>query len=126
MKLFIKNSLHLNKILFEIITTPFFITITLLGNLVIISFSCLFYFIESPQNNSVNHFLDAVWWGFATSTTVGYGDIIPLTSIGKIVGIILMLIGTALFAIYTGLFAKVILESKIFQFNIKDKSQEKN
>ena len=126
MKHFLKNSFQLNKILFKIITSPFFITITLLGNLVIISFSYLFYFIESPQNDSVNNFLDALWWGFATATTVGYGDIIPITSNGKIVGITLMLIGTALFAIYTGLFAKVILENEIFKLNIKYKFQKKN
>jgi voltage-gated potassium channel len=50
-----------------------------------------------------------LWWSFSTATNTGYGDIIPMTFAGKILGILLMLMGMALFAMYTGLFAEVIL-----------------
>ena len=35
-------------------------------------------------------FDDAIWWAFVTAMTVGYGDIFPVTTIGRITGIILM------------------------------------
>ena len=125
MKILFHNSTRLTKVLIKLITGHFFITITLVGNIIIISFALLFYLVEASENSSVNSFLDALWWGFATSTTVGYGDIIPRTALGKIIGIALMLIGTALFAIYTGLFAQAILEDEFFRFNSKTKKEQK-
>jgi len=56
--------------------------------------------------------MDALWWSFATATTTGYGDITPVTDTGKILSIILMLVGLALFSMYTALFAEAILMSR--------------
>ncbi len=55
--------------------------------------------------------MDALWWGFATATTTGYGDITPVTLAGKFLGILLMLTGMAIFAMFTALFAETILAS---------------
>ncbi len=50
------------------------------------------FIIESPYENSkINSFLDAIWWTVATLTTVGYGDVIPVTDAGKIMAIFYML-----------------------------------
>ena len=59
-------------------------------------------------------YLDALWWSFATTSTVGYGDIVPVTTWGKILGILLMLIGVALFGIYTALFARAIIDDDVY------------
>ena len=126
MKIFFKTSYQLHKTLIKLVFSNPFIIITLIGNIIIIGFSFIFYLLESSINNSINSFLDALWWGFATATTVGYGDIIPVTAAGKIVGIALMLIGTALFAIYTGLFAQAILEDELFRFKSKNKEKNKD
>ena len=115
MKTLFKSGIQLNKILIGLVKSRSFVTITLFGNIIIIGFSGIFYWIEAPQNESINNLLDALWWGFATATTVGYGDIIPTSALGKIIGIALMLIGTALFAIYTGLFAQAFLEDEFFR-----------
>ena len=58
--------------------------------------------------------MDGIWWAYSTVTTVGYGDIIPTTFQGRILGILLMLMGTAMFATYIALFAEVILKSSLF------------
>ena len=55
--------------------------------------------------------MDALWWGFATATTTGYGDITPVTIQGKILSIVLMLTGLAFFGMFTALFAETILAS---------------
>ena len=95
----------------QLIKSPVFILLTILGNLLITLFSLIFYWIEQGHNLKLNHFMDALWWGFATATTTGYGDITPVTILGKILGIILMLTGMALFAMFTALFAETILAS---------------
>jgi voltage-gated potassium channel len=77
-------------------------------------FAGLIYFIEADINPSINSFLDALWWSYATTTTIGYGDIVPITPLGKIIGIFLMLIGVAIFSIYTALFARAILDDDVY------------
>lgn len=49
-----------------------------------------------------NHnFIDAIWWSVATVTTVGYGDIVPSTLIGKMVAVLLMFSGIATLGLLT-------------------------
>lgn len=51
----------------------------------------------------------AVWWSVSTITTVGYGDVVPQTPEGKVVAMILMVSGIALFGVFTGLFARLLM-----------------
>lgn len=48
---------------------------------------------------------DAMWWALATLTTVGYGDVVPMTAMGKVLGGIVMLTGYGLFALPIGIIA---------------------
>ena len=41
---------------------------------------------------------DGLWWAVVTTTTVGYGDIAPKTGTGRLIAVVLMLVGTALIA----------------------------
>jgi len=94
-----------------LIRSPVFILLTILGNSLIGIFSLLFYFLEYKVNPRILSFMDALWWGFATATTTGYGDITPVTLLGKLLSILLMLTGLALFGMFTALFAETILIS---------------
>ena len=94
-----------------LIKSPVFILLTILGNSLIGLFCVIFYFLESTVNTKIHGFIDALWWGFSTATTTGYGDITPVTTQGKLLGILLMLTGMALFAMFTALFADTILTS---------------
>ena len=55
---------------------------------------------------------DALWWGYVTATTVGYGDRFPVTPGGRVVGVMMLTIGVALFATFSGFLANVFLASK--------------
>lgn len=48
---------------------------------------------------------DALWWSFVTITTVGYGDRYPVTTGGRIVAVIMMLVGVSLFGVFTAFVA---------------------
>ena len=52
---------------------------------------------------------DALWWGYVTATTVGYGDQYPVTTGGRLVGWIMLTVGVALFATFSGFLANKFL-----------------
>jgi voltage-gated potassium channel len=93
-----------------LITGVPFLTITVFGNIAVSSFALVIYLLEKDINPKINTYLDSLWWSFSTTTTVGYGDVVPITDFGKIIGIGLMLVGVAIFSIYTALFARAILD----------------
>lgn len=53
---------------------------------------------------------DALWWAFVTITTVGYGDLYPVTDAGRATAVVLMVVGVGLFATMSGLFASWLLQ----------------
>jgi len=55
---------------------------------------------------------DALWWGYVTATTVGYGDYYPETRGGRIVGVFMLTVGVALFATFSGFLANTFLSAK--------------
>ena len=55
---------------------------------------------------------DALWWGYVTITTVGYGDRFPVTDAGRVVGVVLLTIGVGLFGTFTAFIANVFLAPK--------------
>lgn len=57
-------------------------------------------------------FTDALWWSFVTTTTVGYGDISPSTSLGRIIAVILMIIGIGFLGMLTGTISTFFITNK--------------
>jgi voltage-gated potassium channel len=55
---------------------------------------------------------DSLWWGYVTATTVGYGDQYPVTMGGRLVGLIMLTVGVALFATFSGFLANTFLSAK--------------
>lgn len=56
---------------------------------------------------------DSLYWGIATMTTVGYGDLIPHHTTGKVIACVLMLVGIGLVAIVTGAIAQRFLATEV-------------
>jgi len=52
---------------------------------------------------------DALWWAYATITTVGYGDRFPVTELGRVIGVIVLTAGVGLFGVLTGFVANFFL-----------------
>lgn len=64
---------------------------------------------ERQEGCNIKTAEDAIWWSITTITTVGYGDRYPITTEGRVVGIILMICGVGMFAGLSGLVASVFL-----------------
>ena len=70
------------------------------------------YFEHDAPGANITTGGDALWWGYVTATTVGYGDQYPVTLGGRIVGVVMLTVGVALFATFSGFLANLFLSSK--------------
>ena len=63
----------------------------------------MYYIERNAQPEVFKNIGDGIWWAIITFATVGYGDIYPITFLGKLLGCIICLVGVAMVAIPTGL-----------------------
>ena len=59
----------------------------------------------------INSFFDALWWSAATITTVGYGDIYPVTAAGRIIAVFTMIVGISTLAVVTARIAQFLISA---------------
>jgi len=71
----------------------------LIDIIVLLIASTLMYWVESPVNSKMQSIPATIWWGTQTLTTVGYGDVVPVTPLGKLLGVVVMFAGIATFAL---------------------------
>lgn len=69
------------------------------------------YSVESAANPNIGSLGDAVWWALVTITTVGYGDVSPVTTEGRVIAVILMLTGIAVMGVFTATVASFFFEN---------------
>jgi voltage-gated potassium channel len=60
----------------------------------------------------VDSFGDALWWSATTISTVGYGDVYPVTLIGRIIAVFTMIVGVSTFGVLTASIARALLRSE--------------
>ena len=69
----------------------------------------IYYFEHAAQPDKFSSLFDCIWWAAVTLTTVGYGDIYPITTGGRIFTVFILLLGLGLVAIPTGIVASALL-----------------
>lgn len=73
--------------------------------------SIMMYNVEhTAQPEKFHNAFDSLWWSIATITTIGYGDIAPITMLGKVLGAVTAFLGIGLVAIPTGILSAGYLE----------------
>ncbi len=83
---------------------------TIILLLVIIFGSLLFFLAERSVNPEVPTYESAIWYSFISMATVGYGDIVPITFAGRIIGALLILTGMAYVSLVTATLALMFIE----------------
>lgn len=73
--------------------------------------STALYFVErNAQTDAFSSIPAAMWWGVTTLTTVGYGDVTPVTPLGRLLAATVAVLGIGLFALPTGVLGAAFLE----------------
>jgi voltage-gated potassium channel len=83
----------------------------LLLALLVFQSSILYYLEREVQPDKFASIPDAMWWGIITLATVGYGDVTPVTALGKVAGGITAILGLCMFAIPIGIIASAFIEA---------------
>ena len=73
--------------------------------LLVFASSIIFLMEKEAQPEAFSSIPAAMWWGLATLTTVGYGDVTPVTAVGKVFGAFIMVLGIGMFALPAGILA---------------------
>ena len=95
---------HIPKLsiaLFKALMTPLLVYFTIVGNIIMFICALAFYFFEKSVNEQVSSYWDALWWAICTVSTVGYGDVVPVTGPGKITTALLIIFGVMFFLGFT-------------------------
>ncbi|AJW70816.1 potassium channel family protein [Nitrosopumilus adriaticus] len=72
------------------------------------------FLVESPHEDAqITNLLDAFWWASATVTTVGYGDVVPVTELGRVMGIVLMFVGIAIIGTFISALGALLIGSRL-------------
>jgi len=77
---------------------------------VIFSFASVIYVVEFGINENITSFLDALYWALVTVSTVGYGDISPVTDVGKMVAMLGIIFGIAMISFVTSVMVSAFAE----------------
>ncbi len=87
-----------------------FLSMSFIIFLLLICSSLAYYLEHDAQPDKFSSIPDSLWWGVNAMTTVGYGDMHPITPIGKVLGGLMAILGVSIFALPTGILASGFAE----------------
>jgi len=97
------NSMGILMKVLESEATPILATLTIAFMLVIILATLMFYIENGAQPEAYSSIPAAMWWSVTALTSVGYGDVYPITVAGKILGCFACVVGAGIIALPTGI-----------------------
>ncbi len=117
----IYRNLNKNKHILQLLKNVFIICLVVIaGAIAVLSVE------YNNINSEIKNFFDAIWWSLVTITTVGYGDLVPVTFWGRIIGIIFIFLGFTIFSTFTAFIASSFIDKKIKERKGLNKITEKN
>jgi voltage-gated potassium channel Kch len=103
------------------------ITLFIASGFVILVGTIVMHNIESQVPNSkIKTLLDALWWCVSAVTTVGYGDIVPVSDIGRIVAIFYMFFGISMIAILLSVITNTVYKKRFEKGEREKREHELN
>lgn len=104
-----KSSKSILEFLFKNRAQGTFISVVLISTVLVTFSSIAILTVEVSPSSNISSPGDAIWWAFVTITTVGYGDLYPVTFEGRVIAAILMTAGVGLFGTFTAFVASYFL-----------------
>ncbi|MGY6648197.1 ion transporter [Wenyingzhuangia sp. IMCC45574] len=104
------KSLKTIRYIFKEVKEELSITVFVTFVLMVLSSTLMFYIEHDEQPEQFANIGDAFWWAIATLTTVGYGDVYPITPWGKLLSGIIALIGIGFVALPTGIISSAFID----------------
>lgn len=105
----------MNKIIYLLVT----------AGAVIVAGTVIMHRLESgAENSQMTTLLDALWWCVATVTTVGYGDVVPVTSLGRIVALVYMFFGIILISTLLAVISNTFYKKRFEKGETEKKKQD--
>lgn len=86
------------------------LSLMLMLTMLVIASSLMYTFENAQQPEAFSSIPASMWWGITTLTTVGYGDVYPVTAVGKLLAAAIAVIGIGLFALPAGIIASAFIE----------------
>ena len=105
------SSLDLIKHVFRAKKEELVLSSVLLCLLLVVSSSLLYYCENATQPDTFSSIPATMWWAVATLTTVGYGDMYPVTLMGKLCASVIAILGIGMFALPTGILGAGFVEA---------------
>jgi voltage-gated potassium channel len=87
-----------------------FITVMIMLVLIILTSSSIYYAEHEAQPDKFTDIPSSMWWAIVTLTTVGYGDVFPITPLGKLFAGIIAILGVGMVALPTGILGASFVE----------------
>lgn len=101
------------------------LALVLLSLMLVYLAACGTHFFERDvQPDKFGSILDSMWWAVVTLTTVGYGDVFPVTPGGKVFTAFVTLIGVGLIAIPSGLLASVLTQARVEREQLEESEED--
>ena len=97
------------------------------AGLVILAGTIVMYNIEkNVPNTQITTYLDSLWWCVSTVTTVGYGDIVPVSNLGRIVAIFYMFFGISMVSLLFFVITNTFYKRRYDKVEIEKREQQLN
>lgn len=85
----------------------------------------MFYAEHDAQPHVFSSISNTLWWGVITLTTVGYGDMFPITLLGRLIAAIVSMLGIGVFAIPSGLIGGAFIDEIRQERELAAKNKQK-
>lgn len=107
-----QNTAIMNRLIsvFKKIYLELLVSYCLIFVILIISCVIMFYAEHDAQPEVFSNISNTLWWGVITLTTVGYGDMYPITLFGRLIAAIVSMLGIGVFAIPSGLIGGAFID----------------
>jgi len=90
-----------------------------------VTISIIFGFMVFLVDPNIHSLSDGIWYAWVTMTHVGYGDIVPTSFLGRLLGALLILFGLGLFALFTASFSAALIGRDLSDVKIEMSNVEK-